>query len=263
MSMTDIRSDIQALLPSGYFANVLTDAKLLALINAAQRWVCRGTYINNEGRRVNHNFSWLTRECTQSTTDEQQRYSLPDGTLQDAGGQWIWRFKNEISAELIDYQSHRVPLVRTFKGQVENDPRFVDSADVGKPRAYVVDQQQLWLYPKPDHGLNNNSPWTINLEYYGYLPDLSVSEPSNYLTAHCPEILTREGLGAAYEVGHDYDNANYWHNKAQELLIELINEDVAGTHSGIETGLRPTLANAAGYGSAAGAEITTSGGYAD
>jgi len=263
MSMTDIRSDIQTLLPTGYFSAVLTSTKLLALINEAQRWVCRGTWINPEGRRQNYNFDWLKRECTLSTVDEHQRYALPAGDTDDAGGVRVWRFKEEISTELLDYQSHRRPLTRTYKEAIENDPTFADTSATGCPRAYVIDHNNIWLYPKPDHGHNNDVAWTINMEYYGYLPDLSDADPSNYLTAQCPEILKCKGLAGAYEVGHDYDSVGYWASKASELLIELVNEDMSAVNSGIETGMVPILGNALGYCPTGNPVIHTTGGYAD
>lgn len=247
MSMTDIRTEIQVLLPTGYFSDILTDAKLLALINTAQRWVCRGTFINPEGRRCNHNFDWLKRECNQSTVDEQHRYALPAGNTDDAGGQRVWRFKEEITTELIDYDSNRVPLTRSYKQVIENDPAFSDISDVGRPISYVVDHSNLWLYPKPDHGKNNDEAWTINMEYFGYLPDLTDAAPSNYLTANCPEILAAKAMALAYEVGHDYESVGYWANKASELLVAMVNEDTSAVHSGIEVGMAPALGNALGY----------------
>lgn len=261
-TMIDIRTDVQALLPSGYFSSVLTDAKLLALINTAQKWVCRGTWINPEGRRCTYNFDWLERECTQSTVDEQQRYALPAGDTDDAGGVCVWRYKEEISVELIDYQSYRRPLTRAFKEDIENDPTFADTADVGRPEAYAIDHSNIWLYPKPDHGRNNDTAWTINMEYFGYLPDLTVAAPSNYLTAECPEILKCKALSLAYQVGHDYDASEYWNAKAAELLIELVNQDSSAVHSGIETGMIPITHQAPGYCPSGSPHIETAGGYA-
>jgi len=251
MTLSAIQTDISNRLPNGYFSSIITMAELTALINDAQRWVCRS-----------HNFHWMARECTQSTTDGQQRYDLPDGTHADGNGVTVWRYKQDRSVELIDHNSYRVPLTRGYKRDIENMLDYADTSDSGTPEMYAIDHEDLWLYPAPDHSDNSDEAWTINLEYYGYLPDLSDSNTSNFLTSHCPELLVYKALALAYQIGQDYDKAQYWEIKAEELRLQLQREDFAAVHGGIETGSQPTTPNAFGnYPSIT--QVQTTGGYVD
>jgi hypothetical protein len=250
-ALATIRTWITNRLPTGYFGTILTSTELTNLINEAQKEVCRV-----------HNFAWMKRETTQSTVNGQQRYDLPDGATDDGNGVRVWRFKQDISCELVDHDGQRVPLTCALKNDLENDGSFADTSDSGIPSHYTIDSFDLWLFLPPDHGDNNNEAWTINLEYFGYLPELSESLTTNFLTDHCDDLLKFGGLALAFELGHDHDEADYWRDKFKEVLGELIEEDLNSVHGPIETGLTPLTKDALGAGGQR-ADVETMGGYVD
>ena len=251
MSLTTILSNVDTRLPTGYFSSTLTTTQKKSFVNEAQRWVCRA-----------HNFDFLKRECTQDTVDGSRRYALPDGTDTDFYSAAVWRFKEEISVELIDSDSEAIQLVRGHKEFIENIKANYDRSETGEPAQYAIDQFNIWLYPIPDHSKNDDTAWQINLEYYGYLPDLSDTNTDNFLTAHCPEVLEYKTLALCFEVGQDYSDASYWEQKAFMALKELADEDFSAVHGGIETGTVPTSGNQVGAWENR-AKVVTSGGYVD
>src|SRR5512133_1535390 len=127
-TLTEMQTWITDRLPTGYFSTTLTTTKLTGLINEVQREVCR-----------KHNFQWMKRECTQSTVDGQYRYDLPDGASTDVNAVKVWRMKQDISTELIKYDSTRQPLTRVLKSDLENDGAFSDTSDEGTPTHYCID----------------------------------------------------------------------------------------------------------------------------
>lgn len=181
--LSQIRTAVQGNWPSNYHSATLTDTKTDEFINAVQRWICQGTIITPDFRMVNHSFDWMKREVTAYTVDSQQRYNLPAATS------LVWRYKEEISCELVNSENSRILLTRELKRNIEVRPDYVGTADIGTPSRYAIDQGAIWLYPIPDHTQNSGSAWTINFEYYGYLPDLSGNTDTNELTNNYPEIL--------------------------------------------------------------------------
>jgi len=241
-TLLEIRTNVQANLPSGYHSSGLTDSKIDEFINTTQRWVCRGTIFMPNGQLVSHNFSWLKREIEGSTTDGQRRYALPDGT--ESG---IWRFRCEQSCELIDSDGNRRPLKRRLKRDIENDRYYLDTTDTGEPKEYCIDDFDLWFYPLPDHSRNDNQAWTINLEYYGYLPDLSDDDDTNALTNGYPEVLEYGATEMAFRYGMDEEQAEYWKVKKVEVFIEMLKVDQALDFSGLEDSIQPYLGQSLGY----------------
>jgi hypothetical protein len=251
MTLTDILAWVADRLPDGYFSSILTTAKLTSLVNKAQQEVCR-----------RHNFQWMKRECTQATTDSQQRYTLPDGTTSDLAGVTIWRFKHQISLEMVDAQGYRWPLTLSDKKDIERDLSFANAADTGIPSQYAIDQANLWLYQVPNHAYNSGSAWAMNLEYYGYLPDLSGSL-TNWVTENADDLLNFGCLSRALEIGEDWDKVGYWKGKFDEFLSQLIQEDLMAVHGPRETGLQPVYFNAIGNAPDTVEGPQTSGGYVD
>jgi hypothetical protein len=232
--LSEIRTAVQANWPSSYHSTFLTDTKTDEYINTAQRWICRGTLIIPQVVNImNYNFSWMKTEVTASTVDSQRRYALPDGTSTPL------KFKSEISCELKNSESERVQLTRKFKQDIENDPRFVDTTDTGKPDTYCVNDFDLWLYPLPDHSENSGSAWTINLEYYGYLADLSGDSATNTITNDYPLILEYGATELGFEYGQDYEQADRFKKKKQEMFLEMVKADQQLELTGIEMGMIP------------------------
>jgi len=240
-TLAQIRADVQANWPTGYHSDDLDSDKIDEYINNDQRWICRGSLFLPD-KHIIHNFSWLKRETTADTVDEQRRYELPDGSGS------IWKFKVEKSCELINSESYRVPLKRMLKQDIENDSRFKDTTGKGAPSVYCIDDGDLWLYLLPDHSSNSDSAWTINLEYYGYLPVLSDSNTTNTITNDYPEVLEYGATEQGYRFGMDEEQAEYWKAKKIEIFLEMLKVDQALQLSGLETGMQPIAGVALGEG---------------
>ncbi|NVM22103.1 MAG: hypothetical protein HWN68_10035 [Desulfobacterales bacterium] len=238
--LSEIRTAVQANWPDNYHDTFLTDTKTDEYINAAQRWICRGTLIIPAVKILNYNFSWMKTEVTASTVDSQRRYALPDGTSTPL------KFKSEISCELVDVNSKRRCLTRKFKQDIENDPTYNDTTDTGKPAVYCVDDFDLWLYPLPNHAENAGSAWTINLEYYGYLADLSGDIDTNTLTNDNPLILEYGATELGFRYGQDKEQADYFKSLKIEIFLEMVKADQQLEYSGIEVGMQPRAGSGLG-----------------
>ena len=232
-TLSEIREVVQSNWPSGYHSSFLTDDQTDIYINQAQKWACRGTIIMPDFKIINYNFSWLKTEVTASTVNEQRRYALP------AGDSDPLKFKSEISCELINCNNKRIPLQRRFKRDIENDSSYRDTTAKGTPKCYAVDDFDLWLYPLPDHSNNSNSAWTINLEYYGYLEDMSDDDDTNTLTNDYNELLEYGATEMGFRYGRDTEEAEYWRALKEKYFMEMILADQQLEFTGIEEGMQP------------------------
>lgn len=242
--LSEIRSDMQDNLPTDYHSSLLTSDKKDELINKFQNRLCRL-----------HNFEFLKQEVTQDTTDEQQVYAIPtagDSNWTELNSATVLKFKEELDCWLINSDSYRVPLTKSFKKQIQDDPRFKDSSDLGTPSHWCIDQNYLWLFEKPDHDSNSDTAWVIHLVFYGYLADLSGDTDTNWITNNHPELLEWGGTALCFEMGQDYEQAAYWKNKAISLFMELRDADTAQKVSAMEEGMKPASGQSLGdhtYGS--------------
>lgn len=244
-SLSVIRTRIEAHLPTGYFSDVLTTAKLTEVINKVLRRICR-----------KHDFMGMSKLFSTETTDETRTISLPDGSTS------YWRYKKDISVELVNADSRRIPLTCRDKESIENDLGHMDTTDAGIPSEYAIARQAIWLFPLPDHGQNSDSAWTVNINYYGYPPDLSNDSDTNFITDGCPEVLEYGALAECLELGKDFEEAAYWRAKYDSVLQELIEEDDAAQHGPLEQGFVPVFQNSVGF-MPSGSRWTTTGGYVD
>jgi len=238
MALADIRSDVQANWPSGYHSAVLDDDKTDEYINAIQREVCRA-----------HNFTWMEQEVTQDTTDEQRRYALPtagDSSWTEVGSGTVFKYKDEISCELIDYNSYRKELKKLFKKSIEEKKLFKDTAAKGTPTHYCIRAGYIELWKLPDHDSNNDTAFTINFEFYGYLADLSDSNTSNEITSQYPLILEYGATAKGYRYGLDIEMAEYYEGLAGKIFAEMVAEDNSRKFSSIEEGMRPARGQSVG-----------------
>lgn len=232
MTLSELRTQVQANWPDGFHSGKLTTAKINTFINDAQKWVCRGSVLL-PGGVLNHNFSFLVTETEADTVDSQRRYDLP------SSGTGILAFKADLNIELIDSEGYRRPLIKQHKKNIEDKTQFANTAGTGVPGYFCIEQGDIWLYPLPDHSYNAGNAFTINMEYYGYLTDLSGDDDENTLTEDNPEILIWKATAAGFRFGFDIDQAEYWENKSKERLIEMIYEDQDKTLSAIEEGMTP------------------------
>ena len=229
--LSAIRTDVQANLPTGYHSTVLTSAKVDEIINKWQNRICR-----------THNHEFMKQELTRSTVDEQQTYAIPtasDANWSELNSNTVFRFKEELDCWLINANNYIVPLMKSYKKHIQDDPEFKDSSGLGTPTRWCIDQQYLWLFEKPDHGSNSDTAWTVHFVYYGYLADLSGDTATNWLTDNHPEILEWGATALCFEMGQDYDQAAYWEGKATALVAELITADNEQKTSAVEDGIRP------------------------
>ena len=242
MELSELRTIIQANWPSGFHSDDLTDAKVNTLINNAQRWVCRGSIIAGD-LVLNHNFSFLKQEVTRSTADQTQTYSLPtagdtDWVTVPSGGT-VRKFKSDDTCELINSEDYRIPLIKQIKRNMEEKQEFLNTVGYGIPTYYVIDGGYVGLYRIPDHSYNSDTAYTINLEFYGYLADLSADADTNALTADFPDVLEYHATAAGFRFGFDVEHAEYYERKAKERLIEMITADQDEMFSGLEEGMSP------------------------
>ena len=246
-TLSTLRTRIRNNWPSGFFTTNLTNTQLDTWINDTQRWVCQGViYVPDEiGRqkRVCHNFTWQKEESQASTVNRQRRYSLPDGSGT------VWKFKTEISLEIVKYDRYRQPLTKRLKNDIENDSRFADTTGYGIPECYCLDDGDIWLFKLPDHSYNNNEAFTLNLEYYGYLPDLSGDDDHNVISDECPEVLEYGCTEAGFRFARNFEEAEYWAAKKQQKFIEMLTVDQHEEFATLEEGMRPAAGQGLGEGS--------------
>lgn len=233
MSLSAIRTDVQANWPTNYHSTVLTNDKTDEFINKAQREICR-----------RHNFTFMEQEITQDTTDEERSYALPtagDTDWTEINSGTVIKFKSEeISCQLINASDYRVYLRKLFKGDLESRVIFRDTAALGTPSAYCIRGGYLELWPKPDHDNNSDSAWTINFEFYGYLADLSGDTATNELVSQYPLALEYLATSYGFAFGFDPQKATEWKNKFEEVYAEMVNEDETRKASAVHDYMRPS-----------------------
>ncbi len=187
-------------------------------INDAQRRICRA-----------HNFTFMESEADTTLVVDQRNYGLPTSSL---------RFKTEISLEIISSNNDRQRLKRIFKQDAEKRDEFISTTKSGTPRNYSIQKGQIYLYPKPATAL------TMNLEYYGFLADLSTDAGTNDLLDNYPEVV--ETLATAFGLRYalEEERADYWESKAQAMVLEMVKEDNSNKYGNIEEGMEPEAGGA-------------------
>lgn len=230
-TLLEIRTKIQANWPTGYHSSDITDAIVNGWINQAQRELCR-----------RHAFAFMEIEATQSTADATRKYAVPavsDGNWTDANSGTTRRFRSEISCELLDRNSERIELTKLFKNDIEKKSRYSDTTDGGTPESYCIQNGYLELWPLPDHTNNGGSAWTINLEYYGYLPDLSGDSSTNFISIEYPEYLEYMATAFGFYFGMDKEQGDYWKERAEQVYQEMVYQDNEKALGNIERGIEP------------------------
>lgn len=185
-------------------------------INDAQRRICRS-----------YNFVFMESEVNTTLVVAQQAYSIPDGSGTDL------RYKTDISLELIDSDNSRIGLKRIFKQDAEYRQEFKDTTETGTPRNYAIQKGQIYLFPKPDKAI------TMNLEYYGFLDDLSADTDTNDLISLHPEAVEVIATSLGFRYVFEEERANYWENKGINLISEMVKEDCEKQYGSIEDGMSP------------------------
>lgn len=238
MNLSQLRSRVSDKLEATNWADI-TSSVINNWINEAQRWVCRGVVFVGE-KQIQHNFSFLETELEADTVDGQRRYDLPAATGS------VRAFKQEINVELIDSSSYRKTLIKLDKKEIEDRKKFQDTTAKGTPSHYCIQQNDIWLFPLPDHSINNDTAFKINLDYYGWLTDLSADDDTNVLLTDNYEVVEFKAIALGMEWQKDA-LASYFNQKADQALYELVLDDIAKT-SGEERGMRPDTGQGIGVG---------------
>ena len=155
-------------------------------INDSQRRICRA-----------HNFTFMESEADTTLVVDQRNYALPTGSGTDL------RFKAEISLEIISANSQRQRLKRIFKQDAEKRDEYISTVKSGTPRNYSIQKGQIYLYPLPATAL------TMNLEYYGFLDDLSDDTDTNDFIDDYPEAAEALATAFGYRYAFEEERANY------------------------------------------------------
>ena len=240
MQFSELQTAVNDNLESSQFTN-WTAALTKRWINRALRWACEGQVILPEKseslvkRLMSHDFSFLINEVQASTVDGQRTYALPNGATTN-----VWEFRKDKNVELVDVNNYRVPLTKFHKTDIEDDPQFAYLTGEGTPSHFCIEQFRLWLYCLPDHSQNQDTAFSINMEYYGYLPDLSADDDSNDFTLKFPELIEYKATALGFGWAKDTDAEKEYEDKANRRMLELITNDETIDLGGIERGMEPS-----------------------
>jgi hypothetical protein len=240
MDFSQLQASVNDNVETSQFTN-WTAALTKRWINRAVRWACEGQIFlpeTNETfakRQISHDFSFLINEVEASTVDGQRTYLLPDGTTEN-----VWEFRKDKNIELIDYNDYRLPLLKFFKRDIEDDPEFRYLIEEGVPSHFCIEQSALWLFPLPDHSQNNDEAWSINMEYYAYLPELSDDADTNIFTLKFADLLEFKASSLGFGWAKDTDSEKEYEDRAIRRMIEIITNDQSVALGGIERGCQPT-----------------------
>lgn len=238
-ALSTIVTQAQSNFPSGFHSDTLTTTVLTRYANDLQRELCRV-----------HNFAFMKQEVTRSTNDETQKYTLPtagDTDWTDILAAAVLRFKRDISLELINSQSYRIPLTKLHKQILEDKKILAKETGTGTPRYYDVDQKRIWLYKIPKHSYNSDEAWTMNFEFFGYLADLA-SGGNNDLTNYHPLVLEYGITARGFAFAKDWTAFAKWKQLALDIFSQMVDEDLDLQLSGIEEGFFPDPADSIGGG---------------
>jgi len=232
MTLSAIRTDVQANWPTGYHSDVLDDDKVDEFINKAQREICR-----------RYNFTFMEQEVTQDTVDEQRSYALPvvgDTDWTEINSGTVFKFKSEeISCQLINSVSYRDYMVKLYKADLEQMTRFRDTNASGTPSHYCIRSGYLELWNKPNHSSNADTAWSINFEFYGYLTDLSSDTATNEIVSQYPLALEYLATSFGFAFGFDPQQAQYWKGKFEEVFAEMVNGNEVRKAGAVHDHIRP------------------------
>ena len=209
-------SDIRTRAANNLDRDDIGTTQLTTWVNDAQRRICRA-----------HNFSFMESEADTTLVANQRNYALPDASGDDL------RFKVEISLEIISDGGDRIRLKRVYKQDAEKDNRYISTTEVGTPSKYAIQKGQIYLYAIPNEGL------VMNLEYYGFLNDLVEDTDTNTLVDDYPEVLEALVTAFGYRFIFEEERANYWEEKAQSMVQEMISEDNSNKYGNLEEGIEP------------------------
>lgn len=116
-------------------------------------------------------------------------------------------------------------IVSIYKDNAWHELDYVSWDDVrkdmqtltqGQPKQWLVEQNTLVLWPIPD------ATYTVQLDYWKFLPDLVAAGLSNSLLDNYPEILESWATGKAFMKLREFEDAKEWMALFDMQLRELV-----------------------------------------
>ncbi len=159
-------------------------------------------YINNGQKKVLNkaNFWFMHATTTLALTQGVQTVAVP---LDFKDENIVSIYKDNAWTEL-DYVSW------------EDVRKDMQTLTQGQPRQWLVEQNELNVWPIPD------AAYTVQFDYWKFLPDLAVDGLSNLLLDNYPEILESWGTAKAFMKLREFDDAKEWIGLFEMQLRELV-----------------------------------------
>jgi len=79
----------------------------------------------------------------------------------------------------------------------------------------------------------------MNLEYYGFLADLSDDTDTNDLIDDYPDAVEQLATAFGLRYALEEERADYWESKANALVQEMVKEDNAKKYGKLDEGMEP------------------------
>lgn len=116
-------------------------------------------------------------------------------------------------------------IVSIFKDNQWTELEYVSWEDVrkdfqtgnqGQPQQWLVEQNILNVWPVPDNS------YTIQFDYWKFLPDLIAGGSSNLMLDNYPEILESWATAKAFMKLREFEDAKEWMGMFEMQLRELV-----------------------------------------
>jgi hypothetical protein len=175
-----------------------------------------GDYINERQKQIcrSFDFSFLFQTFPAITTvDGTASYALPTGFKDDAHVYWV---------DSDGQNQHLLMVDRPTAWEKYG----TTATDKGEPAAWSMEATTLTIWPTPD------AAYTIKVDGFGYLTDLSADADHNVLTDEWPELLIAGALADCYaEVSLTEDsllNEQKFAKSLRDLRVSDVERSLAG-----------------------------------
>ena len=169
-------------------------------INDIRLEICGGEISTMSGRLYQHRWSFCFQATTQATTKGTHNYANPTGCIEVLG---IANGDKRLEKKDWDFYSKY----------------YMGSASQGGPNAWIPRNEEYWIMPIPD------AVYTLNLDYYGMLADLSAGIDEGSLDKHYPMLVMD---GASMLVAEYLNQDNFYQiygSRFEKKLLNAISSD--------------------------------------
>jgi hypothetical protein len=164
------------------------------------------------------NFSFMEKDTTKATEDGVQFYALPTD------------YKDELIIYIVEGTTKK-QLSKWVGSEAERN--FSKTTTEGKPYAYWVWDDKIWLYPIPD------AVYTLTYRYYQYLTDLTdASTEENELCSRWSDLLINGATSDAFHFFLMPDKTSEWETKWQSEFSKLVRRQGKKRYSNYQPRLR-------------------------